>query len=127
MKFKPIEYLELALEAVSVIGLVADYGISKKIERECKNLIDKNSLEYTKRMAMSARQKLKIDPEYKSFRLFDGVLARKTKEPILDILDKLEEKWRKELLSKDYPPLKKEEVTYEGFEIRVIPPPSTKE
>jgi hypothetical protein len=131
MKFTNRERLQLFLEAVPFgIPLIMDYAIKRKIEKDSEHLLAKYSLENTKDLAMTTKQQLNLDLQYSSFPWFkkDGVLTQKVKEPIKNVLNKLEKEKRYEVMAEyhkavGYSPLKDmEETQTKEHDIVVIPP-----
>jgi len=127
MKFKPIEYAGLVLEGLPCgIPLALDHIMSRKIRDDTRYLLD--NPQNAKDLAMTTKQQLILDPQYKTFRYFDGVLTRRTKQSVKSALDKLEEMKRNELLNKSYPTLTKDtDVSTKDVQIRVISPETIQE
>jgi hypothetical protein len=122
LNLKPIDYVGIVLEALPCgIPLAMDYKMRKVIETDTRNLLD--NPENTKELAMTTKQQLNLDPQYRTFRYFDGILTRRAKQSVKSVLDKLEEKKRSELLNKKYSTLAKGTATSsEDLHIRVILP-----
>lgn len=127
MKFKPIEYAGLVLEGLPCgIPLALDHIMSRKIRDDTRYLLD--NPQNAKDLAITTKQQLTLDPQYKTFRYFDGVLTRRTKQSVKSALDKLEEMKRNELLNKSYPTLTKDtDVSTKDVQIRVILPKTIQE
>jgi hypothetical protein len=101
LKFNRHDYKRLFKEAIPFgIPLFLDYRMKRIIEKDSEHLLAKYSLENTKDLAMTTKQQLNLDLQYNSFPWFkkDGVLTQKVKESIKNVLDKLEEKKRDEVL-----------------------------